>query len=110
MGFWVLMGLVSHVTDAMFPGAVGAAIHHLAGRDAVTNHPALTMGAAGRHVVDGTLKAIVSRALPIPDDFERMDVIVAANLAGSHCSSPRPVRISADSSTAVNIADAAGGR
>jgi hypothetical protein len=68
----------------MHAGAVSAAVNLFAGAYAVADDPALAMVAGGRHVMDGTFEAVIRGASSTTQYFERMSVVVAADLADCH--------------------------
>src|SRR5262245_45620626 len=57
----------------------------LAGRlDPVADHPAVAMGAAWRHGVDGALEAVEGQCSPVLGNAERFVVVVTAHIALGH--------------------------
>jgi len=65
--------------------AVGTAKDAVAFFHPVADNPATTMGAARRQFLDGAFKAVEYKSISCHRDLERLVVVVATNIAFSHC-------------------------
>src|SRR3954467_7142659 len=77
--------------DAAHFSAVVAAVHLAAGFNAVTDDVAIAVVAFGRQRVDRALETVERVTFTLGDDLERFLVIVAADFAACHGSSPQEI-------------------
>src|SRR5919198_5000041 len=80
------LGTVAEFGDALLPCAVSAAEDPTVRLDAVADHAAATVGAERRERLNRTLEAVERVPLASAHDFERLVVVVTANLADRHLS------------------------
>jgi hypothetical protein len=75
---------VGYAFHALVLGTVGTAIDLATGLDTVTDHSTVAVGAARRHSMNGTLKAVEGHGSVALADTESLVVIVTAHIASSH--------------------------